>query len=198
LSHSELVSPNLLKESGNAPQSWGEVIVGDITYVPLKGGKFCYLAMFQDKLTRRIVGSEVSERMTAELVVKALKKATNNGLIKRNAIVHTDRGSQYVSTDYRQMLHQHGLRQSMSGKGNCYDNAQAESFFSRFKTELIESGVFEDYETARWETTSYIEGYYNKFRRHSGIKYQIPIEFEKDLRKNEQRRLRESFLSTIT
>jgi len=156
--HGLIVSPNLLKEPGNKPLSWGEVVVGDITYIPLINGKWCYLAIWQDKFTRRIVGWELMEQMTAELVVRALRKALRQGLIKRGAIIHTDRGSQYVSGEFRRLLARCSLRQSMSGKGNCYDNAQAESFFSRFKAELVEDGVFEDVATARSEAFSYIEG----------------------------------------
>ncbi len=179
--HGGLISPNLLKLPENQPHRPGEVVVGDITYLPLRGGKWCYLAMFQDKLTRRIIGWAVSNTMRAELVVRALKMALRRGLIRRGAMVHTDRGSQYVSRVYRQLLAWHEIKQSMSGKGNCYDNAQAESFFSRFKAELLEDGVFEDVNQARSETFSYIEGYYNRSRRHSGIGYLSPIEFERQL-----------------
>lgn len=196
--HSEAASPNLLKDSQGEPTSWGEVIVGDITYITLRGGKFCYLAIFQDKYTRRIVGWELLSVMTAELVVRALLKAIRAGLIKPQAIVHTDRGSQYVAVAYRQILQLHSLRQSMSGRGNCYDNAQAESFFSRFKCELVEDGEFEDAATARWEAFSYIEGYYNRVRLHSAIGYKIPMEYEKELKIKEQRRTTESLVSTFT
>jgi transposase InsO family protein len=196
--HGLRISPNLLKDPENQPVSWGEVIVGDITYLPMIGGRWCYLAMWQDKLTRRIIGWAVMERMTAELVVKALQKALRQGLIKAGAIIHSDRGSQYVADDFRRLLAGSGLRQSMSGKGNCYDNAQAESFFSRFKTELVEDGIFEDVETARSETFSYIEGYYNRIRMHSSLEYKSPMEYEKELKTTENRRSRESFVSCST
>ncbi len=113
----------------------GEVLVGDITYLAMTNCRFCYLAMFHDKRTKRIAGWAVSTRMTAELVTDALRMALRRGHVKRNAIIHTDRGSQYASNAFRQMLERCRLRQSMSGRGNCYDNAQAESFFSRLKTE---------------------------------------------------------------
>lgn len=176
--HNERVSPNLLKDDKDRPKLSGEVLVGDITYVPLINGRWAYLAMFQDKLTRRIIGWAIAEHMRAELVIEALRMALRRGLVKRNAIIHTDRGGQYVATDYRELLALHGLRQSMSAKGNCYDNAQAESFFSRFKTELVEGGIFGSLTEARSETFSYIEGYYNLQRLHSGIGYLSPIEFE--------------------
>jgi transposase InsO family protein len=196
--HERQVSPNLLKEVGSGQLSWGEAIVGDITYLPVMDGKWCYLAMFQDKVTRRIVGWKIGERMTADLVTDALRSALRRGLIKRNAIVHTDRGSQYVSNEYRELLAWTGLRQSMSARGNCYDNAQAESFFARFKTELVEGGIFETAAEARSETFSYIEGYYNRIRLHSALDYKSPMEYERELKLNERRSVRESSLSSFS
>lgn len=191
-------SPNLLAaikvEEGAAA---GKIIIGDITYIRLRNGKFCYLAVWQDKLTRRIVGWSLSLEMTAEIVVSALKKALRKGLIKQGAIVHSDRGSQYASNEFRLLLKQNGLRQSMSATGNCYDNAQAESFFSRFKAELIEDGVFEDIEQALSEVFSYIEGYYNRIRLHSSLGYKSPMEFELELKTKNGGRI-ESFLSTFS
>lgn len=162
-------APNLLAEIKLEESAAGKIIIGDITYIRLRGGKFCYLAVWQDKLTRRIIGWSLAMEMTQELVISALRKAIGKGLVKAGAIVHSDRGSQYASNGFRGLLQQNGLRQSMSGKGNCYDNAQAESFFSRFKAELIEDGVFEDLAQARSEIFSYIEGYYNRVRLHSGF-----------------------------
>ena len=174
-------APNLLAEIKLEECAPRKIIIGDITYIRLRGGKFCYLAVWQDKVTRRIIGWSLSLEMTAELVVSALKKAINKGLIRADAIVHSDRGSQYASNAFRELLERNGFRQSMSGKGNCYDNAQAESFFSRFKAELIENGVFEDINQARLEIFSYIEGYYNLRRLHSSLGYKSPIEFEREL-----------------
>ncbi len=190
-------SANLLKNPLNAPTQNGQVIVGDITYLPLRGGKFCYLATYQDKFTRRIAGWQISERMTAQLVIDAFNRGRKRCLINKGAIIHTDRGSQYASAEYRSLLYIYGFRQSMSGKGNCYDNAQAESFFSRFKAELIEDGVFEDINQARTEIFSYIEGYYNRIRRHSSLGYLSPTEFEKQLKIKNIRR-KESFLSCFS
>ncbi len=195
--HGGRISPNLLKEMGGEIVDKEQVIVGDITYLPLQNGRFCYLATFQDKYTRRIIGWAIMAQMTAELVVRALEMGLRRGLVAKNAVVHTDRGSQYVSNIYRALLHRHGLQQSMSGKGNCYDNAQAESFFARFKTELVEDGVFESVEQAISETFSYIEGYYNRIRLHSSLGYKSPMEFEKQLKiKNERSRV--SFVSYFT
>lgn len=135
--------------------------------------------------------------MTAEPVISALRKAIRGGLIEAGAIIHSDRGSQYASGEFRALLQTNCFRQSMSAAGNCYDNAQAESFFSRFKAELIEGGVFEDLEQAKSEVFSYIEGYYNRTRLHSSLGYKSPLEFEMELKiKNGGNR--DSFLSTFS
>jgi transposase InsO family protein len=190
-------SPNLLAEVDVSVCASGKIIVGDITYVPLKDGKWCYLAVWQDKVTRRIIGWSLSDSMAAELVISALEKAVRKGLIQAGAIIHSDRGSQYAATSFRELLRRNCFRQSMSGKGNCYDNAQAESFFSRFKTELIEGGAFEDISQARSEVFSYIEGYYNRVRLHSSLGYLSPLEFELELKtKNGEKK--ESFVSTFS
>jgi putative transposase len=174
-------APNLLANIELEERAPAKIIIGDITYIRLRGGKFCYLAVWQDKVTRRVIGWSLSMEMTQKLVISALQKAIRKGKVKAGAIVHSDRGSQYASGGFRFLLQQNGLRQSMSGKGNCYDNAQAESFFSRFKAELIEDGVFEDLAQARSEIFSYIEGYYNRVRLHSALGYKSPLEFEMEL-----------------
>jgi transposase InsO family protein len=192
--HDLPICANLLREPAHAPAGGGEVFVGDITYLRLADGTFCYLACLQDKFTRRIVGWKVATRMTAQLVIDVFLQARRGGLIGKGAILHTDQGSQYAAVEYRRLLFINGFRQSMSRKGNCYDNAQAESFFSRFKAELVENGIFETVEDARSEVFSYIEGYYNRIRLHSGLGYKSPLEFEKHLEiKNKQRS--ESFVS---
>jgi putative transposase len=191
--HASRISPNLLKEADNAPTSAGLCVVGDITYIRLRDGSFCYLAVFQDKFTRRVVGWALSARMTVQLVIDAFQVARRRALLKRGAIIHADRGSQYAAVEFRRLLYIYGFRQSMSAKGNCYDNAQAESFFSRFKAELIEDGVFESIEEARTEIFSYIEGYYNRIRKHSGLGYKSPLEFERELIIKQKER-RDSFL----
>jgi len=189
-----LASPNLLKDIPLEECAATKIIIGDITYIPLQDGRWCYLAVWQDKVTRRIIGWSLSAEMTQDLVISALKKAINKGLVKAGAIIHSDRGSQYASNGFRQLLRINCFRQSMSGKGNCYDNAQAESFFSRFKTELIEGGAFEDIEQARLEIFSYIEGYYNRVRLHSSLGYKSPMEFEAELKIKNGGKI-ESFLS---
>lgn len=179
--HACQVSPNLLLDEENAAHKPGQVIVGDVTYLPLASGKWSYLATWQDKFTRRIVGWAVEDRMTEDLIIKAFERAVNSGSVRANTIVHTDRGSQYVSKNFRALLQSRQCRQSMSRRANCWDNAQAESLFSRYKAELLEDGVFEDVPQARGETFSYIEGYYNRVRRHSALGYKSPEEFEREI-----------------
>jgi transposase InsO family protein len=189
-----IAAPNLLKDIKLEECAPTKIIIGDITYIPLEDGSWCYLAIWQDKVTRRIIGWSLAATMTQELVISALAKAIKQDLVRAGAIIHSDRGSQYASNGFRELLRTNGFRQSMSGKGNCYDNAQAESFFSRFKTELIEGGAFEDIEQARLEIFSYIEGYYNRERLHSSLGYQSPIEFETNLKIKNGGKI-ESFLS---
>lgn len=190
-------SPNLLKEVKLEECVPTKIIIGDITYIPLLDGSWCYLAIWQDKVTRRIIGWSIAETMTVELVISALTKAVRNGLVIAGAIIHSDRGSQYAAKDFRELLRKESFRQSMSGKGNCYDNAQAESFFSRFKAELIEGGAFENVEEARSEIFSYIEGYYNRVRLHSSLGNLSPMEFEAELKIKNGGKIK-SFLSTKT
>ena len=187
-------APNLLQGIKTEDCAKAKIIIGDITYIPLQNGSWCYLAVWQDKVTRRIIGWSLAQTMTAGLVISALEKAIGKGLVLAGAIIHSDRGSQYASNGFRELLRQSGFRQSMSGKGNCYDNAQAESFFSRFKTELIEDGAFEHIEQARTEIFSYIEGYYNRVRLHSSLGYKSPMEFEAELKIKNGGKI-ESFLS---
>ena len=192
--HKKLVRPNLLK--GLKPMRPGEAFVGDITYLPLQNGNWCYLSMFQDVVSKNLAGWTISDRMTADIAVDALKKVL--GRVKPGTVIHTDRGSQYVSNKYRNLLKRHGLRQSMSGKGNCYDNAQAESFFGRLKTELLENGAFESIEQGKSEVFSYIEGYYNNRRLHSSIGYQTPLGFERQFNQKNRRSNTVSSVSCFT
>lgn len=179
--HGVVPSANLLLDKENAPRDAREVVVGDITYLPLASGKWSYLASWQDKFTKRIVGWAVADRMTDELVMSALEKAIRSHSVRAGTIIHTDQGSQFVSHNFRRMLNETGCRQSMSRRGNCYDNATAESFFSRYKAELLEGGMFADTSQARSETFTYIEGYYNRVRRHSALGYKSPEEFEREI-----------------
>ena len=170
-------SDNLLIEAPKASRPY-EVIGSDITYLPLRDGNWAYLVAFQDVFTRVIVGWALEDNMRSTLVIKALQKAIDRKPLPKGLIVHSDGGRQYGSKDFRQLLKKHQFVQSMTRKNNHYDNAQAESLWSRFKAELLEKGVFDSLEDAYTETFEYIEMYYNKKRLHSGIDYQFPCTFE--------------------
>src|SRR5262249_6863409 len=177
--HGKRMSPNLLLEraiKGGRPR---QGIVGDITHLPLQNADWAYLATRMDLFSRKIVGWQVADSMTADWVIEALNKAILREHLPTGLIVHSDRGGQYVDTELRKLLKQHRFEQSMSRADETYDNAHAESLFSRYKAELLEDGAFADVEQARSETFSYIEGYYNRVRLHSSLGYLSPAEFER-------------------
>ncbi|MBK6933195.1 MAG: DDE-type integrase/transposase/recombinase [Saprospirales bacterium] len=134
-------SPDLLLE-GAAPSRPGQVLVGDITYIPLANGSFLYLACWQDMFSRVIVGWELADHMRSILLENALKKAINHKVLPKGLIIHSDGGKQYASQTFRNLLRQHEFLQSMTRKDNHYDNAMGESLFSRLKAELLEKGAF--------------------------------------------------------
>jgi len=177
--HGQRMSPNLLVEREIIIDRPRQVIVGDITYLPLQNGQWAYLATWMDLFSRNILGWQIASSMTAELVIEALKKAIIREQLPAGLIVHSDRGGQYVDAELRNLLKQHGFEQSMTRADETYDNAYAESLFSRYKTELLEEGAFADLEQARSETFAYIEGYYNRTRRHSALGYLSPENFER-------------------
>jgi transposase InsO family protein len=171
-------SPNLLLDR-QAPKNPNEVFVGDITYIPMTDGSFLYLASWQDMYSRKIVGWELLPHMRTELVIKALNKSIHRRQLPKGLIVHSDGGAQYAAHEFHELLKKNGFLSSMTRRDNHYDNAMAESLFSRFKAELMDKGVFDSFEDAYTEIFEYIEIYYNTQRRHSGIGYQIPQAFEK-------------------
>ena len=175
-----------------------EVIVGDITYVPLRNGKWCYLATWTDLFSRRVLGWAIREDMTENLVIEAFLKLVRQVKLPAGCIIHSDRGGQYASKNFRKLLKLHSCRQSMSRAGETYDNAFAESLFSRYKAELLEGGSFADIEEARIETFQYIDGYYNTERRHSSLGYLSPLAFESDYRQRAENRAVFSSLTTNT
>jgi transposase InsO family protein len=132
-----------------------------------------------DLFSRKIVGWQVAGSMTAELVIEALQKVNRRECPQAGVIAHSDRGGQYVDTELRKLLKENGFEQSMSRAAEAYDNAHAESLFSRYKAELLEDGAFADVQQARAETFGYIEGYYNRIRRHSALGYLSPENFER-------------------
>jgi transposase InsO family protein len=173
--HPYPVAPNRLERrfvAAKADRIW----VGDITYLWTREG-WLYLAIVLDTCSRRIVGWSVSESLERELAVSALEKALASRRPAPGLVHHTDRGSQYASGDYRDLVEQTGLVFSMSRKGDCWDNAMAESFFKTLKVEL--GSRFPSRQQARRELFEYIEGFYNTRRLHSGIGYRSPAEYER-------------------
>jgi transposase InsO family protein len=144
----------------------------------LEDGSFAYLASWADLFSRLVIGWEVEDHLQEELIVEAFEKGLRRRGSLREAIVHSDRGGQYAGSRFRSLLKAAGCRQSMSRAADSYDNAYAESFFSRYKAELIEERAFASVEEARMETFKYIEGYYNRIRRHSALGYVSPEEYE--------------------
>ncbi len=168
-------SPNLLLESPS-PGGINEIWVGDISYVPLLGGVFLYLAILMDLYSRRIVAWELQDHMKESLVLAALRGAIALRGPAADLIHHTDRGGQYAGKEYRRVLARAGMRQSMSRADSCYDNAFMESCFGTIKTEL-EMECYETEPAAHSEIGRYIR-YYNTRRLHSALDYRTPEEFE--------------------
>ncbi|NKB16472.1 MAG: IS3 family transposase [Sphingomonadales bacterium] len=173
--HSLGYSPNLLLEAP-PPCGVNRLWVGDITYIPLVGGEFLYLALLMDQHSRRIVGWDLQDHMQESLVLAALRAAIALRQPPPGLIHHTDRGGQYAGGEYRQRLARARMVQSMSRAGNCYDNAFMESCFGTIKTEL-EVQRYENSHAARKEIHAYLR-YYNTRRRHSSLGYLAPESFE--------------------
>ena len=166
---------NLLRER-EAPQQINEVWVGDITYIPLHGVRFGYMSLLMDLYSRRVVGWEYQDSMTDALVLSSLKKVIRERQPATGLIHHSDRGGQYASGSYRDVLRRASMLQSMSEAGNCYDNAFMESCFGTLKTELELTEYADSVEAVR-ELSTYLH-YYNQDRRHSLLGYLTPAEFE--------------------
>jgi len=180
--HNNTISPNLLQRQFDVIQP-DKYWVGDITYIPTKEG-WLYLATVIDLYSRQIVGWSMADNMKAKLVNDALTMAIWKRKPSRGLIWHSDRGSQYASDSHRTILKDHAIIQSMSKKGDCWDNAVAESFFHTLKTELTNHYQFKNKQEAKNIIFEYIEVFYNRIRIHSANNYLAPVEFEKVNRKS--------------
>ena len=153
------------------------VWVGDITAIPTRAG-WLYLAAMLDLYSRRVVGWAMSPRADRTLATDALTMALHHRRPQPGLIHHTDQGCQYAATAYRQVLAQHGVVASMSRRGNCYDNAVAESLFSTLKNELVHDRTFQTRDEARSQIFEFIEVFYNRQRVHQTLDYVSPVAFE--------------------
>ena len=177
-SRNTMASPNLLNREfdvSKANQRW----ISDITAIPTREG-WLYLCIFMDLYSRAVVGWSMSGRMKGELVSEALKMAIERRRPGPSVLVHSDQGSQYTSDDYQRTLKKHGMVSSMSRKGNCWDNAVAESFFHSLKTERTHHEKYRNRTHARLRVFEYIEVFYNRSRRHSSLNYMAPLVYEEE------------------
>lgn len=174
--HGLPIAPNVLARdfSADGPD---QVWVTDITFLWTKQG-WLYLAAILDLFSRRVVGWATSEHVDRHLALKALDVALGQRSPARDLVHHSDRGSTYASDDYRKALETRGIECSMSRKGDCWDNAVAESFFATLKREMDNADDLESRASATMSISEYIDGFYNPTRRHSTLNYLSPIEFE--------------------
>jgi putative transposase len=170
-------APNLLADR-NFPTAPNEVYVGDITYLPTTYGKWLYLSTWMDLYSRVIVGWKVDIHMEESLIIESLEQALYKRSPSAGLIIHSDRGGQYAGAAFKKLLKNNRCLQSMSEADNPYDNAFAESLFSRFKAESLPKGGYESKQHATKEIYAYIEMYYNTQRLHSSIDYQSPSDYE--------------------
>lgn len=174
--HPYPVAPNLLQQQFHTKQP-NRIWVSDITYIGTREG-WLYVAAVLDLYSRKVIGWSMQESLSQQLVLSALRDALRQRPPEAGLIFHSDRGCQYASASMRNLLKVHGIQQSMSGTGNCYDNAVMESFFHSLKTEWVR---FQSYATpshARQSLFDYIEIFYNRVRRHSSVQYYSPNDYE--------------------
>ena len=174
--HDQPIAPNLMAQAPKVTQP-NQIWASDITYIETQEG-WLYLAAILDRYSRKIVGWAMSEHIDTALVLKALDMALLHRRPPVNLLLHSDRGVQYASAEYRRALAQAGLVASMSRKGNCYDNATMESFWSTLKLELVYRRDFVTRSQARTQIFDYIESFYNRQRTHSALDFQSPVDFE--------------------
>ena len=175
--HDLPIAPNLLDRNFETEQP-NRVWVGDITYLWTAIG-WVYLAVIVDLFSRRVVGWAIDNHMRSELVLQALDMATTGREVNPGLIFHSDRGSQYASRKYRDALASAGITASMSRKGDCWDNAVAESFFATLKRELVRKCRWLNLKAARMAVHEYIEVFYNRMRKHSTNGNLSPVEYER-------------------
>jgi putative transposase len=175
--HNYPVAPNLLDQDFSASRP-NEKWLTDITYIPTAEG-WLYLAVVLDLYSRRIVGWAMSDSLERHLVIAALQMALKMRQPSPGLLHHSDRGSQYASEAYQALLTHYQMRCSMSRTGNCYDNAPTESFFGTLKTELVHHCHYQTKAEAKTDIFEFIEVFYNRFRRHSALHYQSPVNYEK-------------------
>lgn len=182
--HDLPIAPRIFKteEIITHPSRPNQIWASDISYIPTLEG-FLYLAIYLDLFTRKVVGFATAEQMHTELILSAIEMALGRQKLMEGSelLGHSDRGSQYASELYRTRLERLGITASMSRKGNCYDNAFAESFFATLKKELIYRQIYRTKEEAKKALFEYIEVWYNRNRIHSSIGYRTPIQFEASL-----------------
>ena len=176
-SNKKRIAANILARKFNV-KGPNQVWCGDITYI-WTGEGYMYLAVFMDLFSRKIVGWALDVRLTASLVLQALKQAILIRNPPQGLLIHTDRGSQYTSDDFIALAENEKLTLSMSRKGNCWDNAVVESFFASLKRELIKGEKIGTRRELQILIVDYIDGYYNTIRMHSSLDYLSPMEYEK-------------------
>ena len=175
--HSYPIAENLLQRRFNVFRP-GQCWVSDITYIPTLEG-WLYLAVTLDLFHRKVIGWSMDRWITRQRVIDALNMAIKNGCFESGLIHHSDRGVQYASNEFQALLKTNGIQCSMSRKGDCWDNAVAESFFHTLKVELIHGKTYITRQEAKTAIFEYIEGFYNRQRRHSYLGYLSPVDFEK-------------------
>lgn len=178
------VAPDLIQQDFKTHEP-NEAWVSDITYVLTQEG-WIYCAMILDLFSRKIVGLAIDARMTAELVLAALRQALTHRSPPAGVVHHSDRGSQYTSRALKLLADLYGIQLSMGKVANAYDNAVAESFFHTLKTELVYFQSYKNLEEAKMNIFQYIYGFYNQTRRHSTLGYLSPAQFEKEFYLNEK------------
>jgi transposase InsO family protein len=174
--HNDPVAPNLLDREFHVDVP-DRVWVADLTYIWTREG-WLYLAVILDLFSRRVVGWSMSRRITSQLTLEALSVALWSRKPSPGLLHHSDRGSQYTCGDYRDVLDEHGVLCSMSRKGDCWDNAVAESFFKTLKVERVNDRDYWTREEAQTDIIDYIERFYNRKRRHSYLGYVSPVKYE--------------------